>query len=214
MKFGFIMNKSNKYEEFLENLYYSATPSNYINSIPKAELYDLYPELAILMNTPQEPDWHPEGDVFVHTMMVIDEAAKSKEQLNTEHEKHILMLSSLCHDLGKAVTTFEKNGRIVSPMHEQKGVPIAEEFLIRIGVYFEYLPTIYNLIREHLRPTQLFMNKNNVSNNAIIRLSKRVDIRLLLLVAEADHFGRLTIDAIARDFPAKDWLWERYKAIK
>lgn len=208
------MNTSNKYKEFLDNLYNSLQPSDYINSMPKAELYDLYPELAILSNTPQEPDWHPEGDVFVHTMMVIDEAAKSKVQLNTDSEKHILMLSSLCHDLGKAVTTFEKNGRIVSPMHEQKGVPIAEEFLIRIGVYFEYLPQIFSLIREHLRPTQLYINKNNVSNNAIIRLSNRVDIRMLLLVSEADHFGRLTTDAIERDFPAKDWLWERYKSIK
>lgn len=201
------------YSKFLTNLYFADLPSDYIKQIPENNLYELFQELAILKSTPQEPEWHPEGNVFEHTMMVIDEAANLKMQIQNQDDRNIIMLASLCHDFGKAVTTFQKNGRIVSPMHEQKGMPISMAFMEKLEVNSKYISPVLDLVREHLRPTQLFIAKNNVSNNAIIRLTTRVNIDLLLLVAEADHFGRLTNDAIDRDFPAKEWLIARYKAV-
>lgn len=200
-------------ELFLDNLYYSPIPSKFINALPDEILSEMFPEFAALKTTTQNPDWHPEGNVFVHTMMVIDAAAELKSRLNSDEDKKILMLSALCHDLGKAVTTFEKNGRIVSPMHEQKGIPITQEFINRIAIPESYHKPILDLVREHLRPTQLYLAKDKVSNNAIIRLIRRVNIDLLLLVSAADHFGRLTQDAIDRDFPAEKWLADRCKAV-
>lgn len=201
-------------EKFLHNLYHSAKPSEFIIGLPNDILSEMFPELAVLKDTPQNPDWHPEGDVFVHTMMVIDSAAELKSELTSEDDQKILMLSALCHDLGKAVTTFEKNGRIVSPMHEQKGVPITQEFMNRLAIPESYHKPILDLVREHLRPTQLYIAKDNVSNKAILKLMDRVNIDLLFLVASADHFGRLTQDAIDRDFPAKQWLFDRYKSVE
>jgi tRNA nucleotidyltransferase (CCA-adding enzyme) len=73
----------------------------------------LFPELDVLVGCPQEPEWHPEGDVWVHTLLVVDEARKQIDDL--EHPQQVaVMLGALCHDLGKPATTAFLDGRIRS----------------------------------------------------------------------------------------------------
>jgi tRNA nucleotidyltransferase (CCA-adding enzyme) len=80
----------------------------------------LHPELALLPDTPQDPEWHPEG---THTWMVVDAAADllRRERLDSS-EAWVLMLAALCHDLGEpASTKIEADGRITSRKHEEAG---------------------------------------------------------------------------------------------
>ena len=81
----------------------------------------LWPELHALVGCPQEPEWHPEGDVWVHTLMVVDQARKRIDGL-ARGPAAAMMLGAICHDLGKPATTAVIDGRIRSPGHEEAGV--------------------------------------------------------------------------------------------
>ncbi len=196
--------------DFYNNLIYEEKPSSYIYRLIDDNLMYLFPELELLINTPQDSIWHPEGDVFTHTMLVIDQAAIIKNKLESRQDRIILMFAALCHDFGKPVTTVEKDGRIISPNHEAKGAEPTELFLRKFEISDEIIDKIVRLVKEHLRPATLFKAKPYVSPAAIKRLSYRVDINMLLLVAEADHFGRTTDDAINKEFPAALWLKNMY----
>jgi tRNA nucleotidyltransferase (CCA-adding enzyme) len=200
---------SAKFDDFIINLYDSAKPSEFINSLDDSVLIQRYPELYILKQTEQEPEWHPEGDVFKHTMLVIDRAAELRDTLTDADDKAVLMLSALCHDFGKPDVTSEKNGRIVSPGHEGKGVEPTRTFLERMKIPELIINRVTQMVAEHLKPSALYKNRHNVSDSAIKRLIHRVDIDMLLLVAKSDHFGRTTEDAIRREFPAGEWLKAR-----
>lgn len=160
---------------------------------------ELHPDFPRLMETPQEPEWHPEGNVWVHTMMTVDEAAKiiRREQLDSQKALPI-MLAVLCHDLGKIETTYiDENGRIVSPKHEPYGKEPTRKFLSSLGMSSAVISKVVNLVAEHLVPTVLYLNENMrgsmVSAGAIRKLASRLDpatIQELVMVCEADHYGR------------------------
>lgn len=92
-----------------------------------------FPEIANMINCPQDPRWHPEGDVFEHTMQVMDRMAEIAIQEQWDDNKKIQMvMAAMCHDMGKPSTTVtESNGSITSKGHAQVGVPIAEAFMRR-----------------------------------------------------------------------------------
>ena len=94
----------------------------------------LFPELRALVGCPQEYDWHPEGDVWVHTLMVVDEARQRLEDLDRGRAAAV-MLGALCHDLGKPPTTALVDGRIRSMGHEEAGVAPATALLDRLNVH-------------------------------------------------------------------------------
>ena len=81
----------------------------------------LFPELQALAGCPQEPEWHPEGDVWVHTLQVIDQARTRIDDL-PRPQQIAVMLGAVCHDLGKPATTAFIDGRIRSIDHEEQGV--------------------------------------------------------------------------------------------
>ena len=91
------------------------------------------PELEPLVGCPQEPEWHPEGDVWVHTLMVIDQARTRIDDLD-KPEQVTVMLGAVCHDLGKPATTAFIDGRIRSLDHEQAGVAPTLALLDRLNV--------------------------------------------------------------------------------
>src|SRR5260370_16437054 len=94
------------------------------------------PELLPLAETPQDPEWHPEGDVWTHTLQVIDEAAGLIPDLAGDQPRALtVMLAALCHDLGKASTTKHENGRIRSPGPQEAGVPPSPPPLARSSVH-------------------------------------------------------------------------------
>lgn len=193
-------------------------------------LHEIHPELPPLRETPQEPEWHPEGDVWIHTLMVVDEAAKivKREKLNDE-QAFTIMLSSLCHDLGKPLTTSTKDGRIISHEHEQAGEEPTKKFLDQINADNLTREKVVKLVVNHLTPTLFYINDavrgQTVKDGAIRRLAKRLfpaTIQELVYVAEADHLGRGIFESPesaeelllpTKDFPSGPWLLARAREL-
>src|SRR5688572_11413405 len=113
------------------------------------------PELRPIVGCPQDPEWHPEGDVWVHTLMVMDEARAANEDLDRPRLTAV-MLGALCHDLGKPATTAMIDGRLRSPNHEQAGVAPTLSLLDRLNVHsvngFEVRGQVVGLVAHHLKP--------------------------------------------------------------
>ena len=118
------------FEELSKALLKSEKPSIFFEILREIDkLSDFFPELENLIGVEQNKKYHSEGDVWVHTMMVLDECVKRRESVSN---KLAFMLSALVHDYGKAVTTEVVNGEIHAYEHEVKGLPIVETFLKRI----------------------------------------------------------------------------------
>jgi tRNA nucleotidyltransferase (CCA-adding enzyme) len=188
-------------------------------------LYDLgvvrqlFPELESLVGVPQEPDWHPEGDVDVHTMMVVDEARKLIDGLDRPRQVAV-MLGALCHDLGKPPTTEFIDGRTRSRGHDEAGVEPTLTFLDRLGVHtldgFDVRDQIVQLVRYHLKPGEYYKSKNPVGDGAFRRLARKVEPDLLYRVAKADSLGR-NPEWLPKekwfDSAAQEWFIEKVKAL-
>lgn len=188
-------------------------------------LYDLgvvdqiFPEMASLVGVPQEPDWHPEGDVDVHTMMVVDEARKLIDGL--DHPRKVaVMLGALAHDFGKPPTTEYVDGRTRSRGHDEAGVEPTLAFLDRIGVHtldgFDVRDQVVQLVRYHLKPGEYYKSKNPVGDGAFRRLARKVEPDLLYRVAKADSLGR-NPEWLPKekwfDSVAQEWFIEKVKAL-
>jgi len=172
----------------------------------------LAPELLPLETTPQDPGWHPEGDVWVHTLLVVDEAAKLIADLD-EPRALAVMLGALCHDLGKPPTTRFEDGRIRSRGHEEAGIPPTLALLDRWNVHsylgYDVRGQVVALVAQHLKPGQLYDERERVSDGAIRRLARKCEPQLLYRVAKADCLGR------TGDFEpvAMEWFLERVRQL-
>jgi tRNA nucleotidyltransferase (CCA-adding enzyme) len=193
--------------EFAKLLLRAEQPSIGLEILRQTKALRFFPELEALIGVPQDPTWHPEGCVWTHTLMVVDEAAKLR--VGEEKADLVLMFGALCHDFGKPETTIWKDGHWRSPAHDVLGMQPTEKFLRRLTDEASLIEKVTVLVREHLRPSMLYNDREKVTPGAIRRLALRVSIPELLLVAEADHFGRTTEDALRREFPAKQWLLDQ-----
>ena len=171
----------------------------------------LFPELRPLVGCEQEPEWHPEGDVWTHTLMVIDQT----RALNGDVDRPrliTLMLGAVCHDLGKPPTTAVIDGRIRSLDHEQAGVEPALALLDRLNVHsidgFDVRGQVIGLVAHHLKPG-MFHKAGNVGDGAFRRLAQKVDLELLARLARADCLGR----SGGFDCSAMDWFIDRARAL-
>lgn len=189
-------------------------PSLGLEIIRVTGMMRIFPELVGMVAVAQDPEWHPEGTVWEHTMMVVDEAAGLRRG---DESDAALMWGALLHDIGKPGTTFvAADGRVRSPGHEESGVPLAEALLGRLRLSHDLIAQVAGLVRLHLAPAQL--DSDDVTPKAIRRLMRRLaaaglDLELLLRVAQADHFGRTTPDALAREFPAGERLRQRAEVL-
>jgi tRNA nucleotidyltransferase (CCA-adding enzyme) len=158
-----------------------------------------FPELAALVGVPQDPEWHPEGDVWVHTCMVVDQAAKLRDG---GPDDEALMFGALCHDLGKPSTTVVEREHVRSPAHDVAGVPLARALLERWRAPNELMERVAGLVEHHLAPA-LFV-KGDAGPHGYRRLARKlgaagVSLELLVRLARADHLGRTTQEALAGD---------------
>ena len=171
----------------------------------------LFPELAALVDCPQEPEWHPEGDVWTHTLLVIDEARGRIENLRRP-QRIAVMLGAVCHDFGKPATTAHIDGRIRSLDHEEMGIPPATAFLDRLNIHtfdgYDVRAQVLGLVAHHLKPG-MWRAVPKVGDGAFRRLARKVDLELLARLAKADCLGR-TGDF---DCSAMDWFLERARSL-
>ena len=148
-----------------------------------------YSELAALSGVQQDPIWHPEGDVWIHTLHVCDAAARIAERESLpDDERVILMFAALCHDLGKPSTTEFIDGRWRSPSHASVGVPLTDSFLTSIGCPRHYIEIVQPLVAEHLVHVQSEATPRTVRRLSV-RLGNASIVQLMRLV-EADLAGR------------------------
>jgi tRNA nucleotidyltransferase (CCA-adding enzyme) len=173
------------------------------------------PELEPLAATPQDPEWHPEGDVWTHTLQVVDEAAGLLEGLEGDRPRRLaVMLGALCHDLGKPPTTRFEDGRVRSRGHEEAGLPPTESLLDRFHVHtltgYDVRAQVLALVAQHLKPGQLYDDRERVSDGAIRRLARKCEADLLYRVAKADCLGRRpgSFEPVAME-----WFRERVLAL-
>jgi len=150
----------------------------------------IYPELGALQGCPQDPSWHPEGDVWTHTLLVVDQAARIAVRDGLEgRERAVLLFAALCHDLGKPSSTAVLDGHIRSHGHAER-VDIVASFLDKVGAPKELATRIVELVRYHLSHLQFDGSPRHVR-----RLSRRLEeagetLRMLARVVEADASGR------------------------
>ncbi len=179
-------------EEWFKWAAKSRRPSAGLHFLKATGWLQHFPELAALDGTPQDPEWHPEGDVFTHTAHCCDALAELSDWQHSDPATRIaLMLAVLAHDFAKPQTTSEalRDGRlrIVSPGHEEQGGPLAEAFLTRINAPTALKARVVPLVTNHLAHLQ------TISDRSVRRLANRLQpatIEELCLVMTADQFGR------------------------
>jgi tRNA nucleotidyltransferase (CCA-adding enzyme) len=187
-------------EEFMKWAVKSQYPGHIAEYLLATGWIVQFPELENILNVPQDPEWHPEGDVGHHTMLVVDAAAKiAARDLLNDDERAVLLFSALTHDFAKAGTTAlrERNGalRWTAYGHEAAGGPLARTFLERIGIKPAIVDQVVPLVENHLAHSTL---RNDVTPRTVRRLALRLapaNITQLLRLIEADHSGRPPLPA-------------------
>lgn len=144
-----------------------------------------FPEVEALIGVQQEARFHPEGDVYTHTMLVLDQAAALRAKAANPRG---LLLSALCHDFGKPQTTKVQDGRIRSIGHEAAGISLAEGFISRMNNEVRLKKYVANMVKLHMRPNALVAMSSG--KKAYMKLfDEALEPADLLLLAKADHYG-------------------------
>ena len=164
------------------------------------------PGLAALAGHPQDPVLHPEGDAWVHTRLVANEARLAGEGLDRTSRLR-LSVAALCHDIGKPGVTSLVGDRLVAGGHERLGVAITTSLLSRIGgashLGADGAQVVAALVRHHLLPVRLYGAGRPLSPRLARRIARAVDVDLLYRLALSDGLGR---GEPARTHLAADWF--------
>ena len=195
-----MQNKENIRQELEKILLTYEKPSIYFEKLKENKnlKYD-FPEINDLVGVIQSPIHHPEGDVFNHTMMVLDEAAKLKDKAKNPLG---FMYSALCHDFGKILTTTTKeDGKIISYNHERAGLKLVRKFLNRTTKKEDDKLRNYvlNMTEFHMQPNQL-ANQNSKLKSTRKLFNKSICPQDLVLLAKADALGR----SVNQDYTFKE----------
>lgn len=202
------LSKERVSEEWMKWATKGVYPSKMLDFIHQIGLDEKLPFIATLKGTPQDPIWHPEGDVEIHTGHVMDAAAKIADREGlTGDDRAVLIFSALLHDFAKPPTTKTemKDGveRITSRGHEQAGGPFAKEFLNTIGVKKSIIDKVVPIVENHLQHVNIASIQDvRGQDSATRKLAKRLGpatIDELLNLVEADASGR---PPLAKGMPA------------
>ena len=182
-------------EEFMKWAVKSARPGRIFEYLMATGWVEHFPEIGRLKGVPQDPEWHPEGDVDIHTGLVLDAAARVAERDGLEGDaRAVVLFAALCHDFAKATTTTlrAREGRMrwSAYRHEIDGGPMARRFLERIGIKSAIVEQVEPLVESHMVTTSI---GRQPTSRAVRRLAMRLapaSITQLLRVIEADYSGR------------------------
>jgi tRNA nucleotidyltransferase (CCA-adding enzyme) len=188
-------------EEWRKLLLKSRRPSDgFAMAKDLAILARSFPDLEALAGVPQEPEWHPEGDVWTHTLLALDQAAAIAEREGlSSSDRLVALLGALCHDLGKPSTTAHRDGRIRSLGHAEAGIVPAKRVFRALSFGSAVEDAVLAVVREHLRPGLLWreVEQGHLDEagyaNAVRRLVRSVapaSRAAFLAAAEADARGR------------------------
>ncbi len=175
------------FKEFDKHLMQDYEPSAYFNNAVKKGFFEYIHPLNLLgdlIETPQSPMHHPEGSVWNHTMLVLDEGAKRREK---SKNPQIFMWCALLHDIGKAKTTKLRKGKITSYEHEIAGEKLSIEFLNNFNVNENFIKQVSSMVRWHMQPLFTVKNMSYGSLDAMLRETDFMEIALFSL---CDRLGR------------------------
>lgn len=172
-------------------------PSLYFQSLDEQAFIYPFTMLSRLKTVPQSPQYHPEGNVWNHTMLVIDEAAARREQAG---DGRAFMWAALLHDIGKAVTTRRRKGKITAYDHEKAGADMAREFLSGFAGE-EFTAKVCALVRWHMQI--LFMSKKPDIKQ---QMKREADINDIALLGLCDRLGRKGINRREEEQKVRDFL--------
>lgn len=179
--------------EFDTRLMSDKKPSNYINELSKTGIFEVkypYTLLGDLMKVPQSPQHHPEGNVWNHTMLVLDNAGERK---HLSQNPKVLMWSALLHDLGKTSATKITKGKITAYDHDKLGEKLSIKFLKEFTDDDEFINQVSKMVRWHMQI--LFVTKG-LPFADIRKMASEVSIDEVALLGLCDRLGRgnMTID--------------------
>lgn len=172
------------YEEITKHLIEDDKPSIYLNSILSIIDTSKLKIISDLKNIPQEPKYHPEGDVWNHIMLVVDEAAKLRYKAN---DTKSFMLAALMHDIGKTTTTKQRKGRWTSYNHDTVGAKEVQKLLECIGETEEVIKKVVGLVKHHMNHIYIL---KDLSFGNVQEMILDVDMNDMLLIFYSDMMGR------------------------
>ena len=184
-------------------------PSVFFNYLREMNQLDYwFKEIKDLIDVKQNPVYHSEGDVYTHTMLTID---NGHNRINDVNDKIGFMYSCLCHDFGKAVSTYlSEEGVYRSIGHEETGVSIAKTFLNRLTNEKKLIKYVTNMVANHMRPN-ICANGNAKVSSTSRMFSESIDGNDLIYLSEADALSSICT------FPYVDktkFLFERFELYK
>ncbi len=192
----------NIFEEMTEHLLKDESPSEYITILSMNKEYDEYPFTMLwkLKKTEQSIKYHPEGSVWNHTMLVLEEAAKVRSQSN---DPKAFMWAALLHDIGKPDTTRTRKGKITSYDHDKVGEKLSVDFLITLTEDEDFIRKVASLVRYHMH--MLYVLKD-LPYSDVTNLLHRVDIHEIALLCRSDRLGRTGVDTEAEEKEYHEFL--------
>ena len=197
------------YDEWCKLILQGKRPSQGLRFLRDTGWVRYFPELEALIGCEQDPGWHPEGDVWEHTLQCLD--AFAVERTGDRWEDLVVGFAVLCHDFGKPTTTEFADGHIRSLRHCEAGAEPTRSFLRRMTSQKALPEEVVPLVVAHLRPHELYQVE--VKDSAIRRLAHKVKrIDRLVRVARADHQGRAPMPFDG--FPAGEWLTRRAEELE
>lgn len=178
------------YLEIEEHLYNDETPSVFLNEIKERDVFGEYPFIMLkkLISTEQSSTYHPEGSVWNHTLMVVDEAASIKHK---SKEPRVLMMSALLHDIGKPATIVFRKGRITSYNHDKVGARLAASFLRKFIQDEVFIDKVAGLVNRHM---QVLYVIKGLTFAELEETLQETDIEELGLLCLCDRLGRGNVD--------------------
>jgi len=185
-------------------------PSLFFEALRKMnQLSYWFCELEALIGVPQNKAYHSEGDVWNHTMMVIDEAAKLRDKV--EYPLYF-MLSAVVHDFGKSISTTEIDGVIHSYNHENEGVPLVKKFIERITSESNLKKYVLNMTILHMKPNILANERSGIKKTNKM-FDEAVSPKDLIYFSVADSNGRIKQIGCAES-ENEEFLLERLEAFE
>ncbi|HEX4069482.1 MAG TPA: HD domain-containing protein [Candidatus Babeliales bacterium] len=201
-------------EEFKKLFLLSQRPSLGIRWLYTiGRLQDVLPELAATVGVEQNPQYHPEGDVFEHSMQAVDAAATIAHTYDNDFDKLVLLYAALCHDLGKVTTTREVDGVIKSIGHEKESKKLTRIMLKRITHNIDIMNAVSSLVLYHMTPLQFIANNAKLPayKRLANKLAHNVNVLMLIDLCIADKRGRNGdgCEPLTCDFPDVELFREK-----